>query len=252
MENIFDDEEIKSAVEEYDRSAASSLLAIKDSIERKSKKSLKMTEWKNFVKDVHNEISDNGRIKISYAKAMTEASKRKRMSTNVQNLNKIRKEKVSQNRSKKEAETQTEIGFKPSFKEIYGYKIMKNEKTLFDPVFHYEDAIKCISDGLVKILDLYMSEVSYEFFETPDFKSIYQYSNEDTKIFINCMIYTHFDKIFDEPYREELDIVDNRFMDNYSKSSLDCFWCITNYIFKNSMKFYSLVFNPKVLIRKIE
>jgi len=243
MENIFDDDEIRTAIEEYDRSISSSL------IERKSPK---MTEWKNFVKDVHNEISDNGRIKIPYTKAMTEASRRKRMSTNVQNLNKIRKEKVSQNRSKKEAETQTEIGFKSSFKEIYSYKIMKNNDVLVESDFHFEDPTKCLSHGLVKILDLYMNEVSYEFFETPGFRTYYEDSNEDTKIFVNCMIYTHFDKIFDEPYREELDIVDDRFMNNYSKSSLDCFWYITNSIFKNSMKFFSLVLNPKILIRKIE
>jgi hypothetical protein len=253
MENIFEDEEIRKATEEYDRSVASSLLAIKNSKKesQKSSKSVKMTEWKEYVRDVHNEISDNGRIKISYSKAISEASRRKKMNTNLENLNKIRLDKIAKNRSKKEVGTQTEVGFKSGFLEIYSYKIKKNEDVLVESEFHFEDFNKCLSSGLVKILDLYMSEVPYEFFEIPGFRNYYDDSNEDLKIFINSLIYTYFDKIFDEPYREELDIVDERFMNNYARCSLESFWYITNSIFKNSKKFFTLNVVPKILVKKI-
>ena len=254
MEQIFEDD-IENAIEEFERSAASSLLAIKVSNEKKSPKSpksAKMTEWKSYVREVHDEISDNGRIKIPYTKAMTEASRRKRENTNKENLNKIRRDKVAKNRSKKEAETQTEIGFRPSFVQIYTYKISKNGVVVIEMVFQFEDPNVCLSRGLLRILNSFIKEVPYEFFAIPGFRRYYDDSKEDTKIFINSLIYTYFDKIFDEPYREEISIVDLDFFNKFSMNTLEFFWRLTNSIFENAGKSYKLHIIPTNLIRKIE
>lgn len=246
MEPIFDDE-LSKAIENYDQIAASSLVSMK-----RKDTSAKNAGWHRFVREIHDELSDHGRLKFPYSKAMEEASRRKKMNTNVENLNKIRQEKVQQNRIKKEISVQTDVPFKPSFMEIYSYKIKKNEDTLTESEFYFEDITKCICNGIVKILDLYMKEIPYEFFEIPAFRSYYEGCTEDTKIFINSMIYTHFDKIFDEPYRPELDIVDEKFLRNFGTDSLKFFLYIVNSIFKNSRKFFSLCIFPHVVVRKID
>jgi hypothetical protein len=248
MDLVLDDE-IAQAIENYEKSAIFSLVSMK----RTNVKSSKSSEWKNFVKSVHDEMTDNGRLKIPYKKAMEEASRRKRISTNSKNVDESRRKKIQQNRNKKETGTQTQVGFKSSFEEIYSYKIKKNEDVLTTSDFYFEDITKCISTGLVKILDLYMREVPYEFFEIPAFRSYYDRCIEDTKIFINSLIYTHFNKkIFDEPYRPEINTVDIKFMDKYSISSLEIFWYITNSIFKNSRKFFSLDICTHMLVRKFD
>jgi hypothetical protein len=250
MEPIFD-EELNKAIEDYEKFAISSLVSMKHK-DVSTKSSLKTTEWKNYVKKVHEEISDNGRLKIPYSKAMGEASRRRRISTNTENLHKIRQTKVIQNRSKKESETQTEVGFKSSFVEICGYKIKKNDNVLLESEFYFEDITKCISNGIVKILNLYMKEVPYEFFEIPEFRKYYEESNEEIKNFINCLVYTHYNKIYNQSYKVELYIIDLKFLKKFSKDSLDIFWYVVNYIFKNSNKFFHLVICPRVLIRKID
>lgn len=251
MEPIFDDE-ISNAIENYEQVVASSLVSMKKKDKSPKIVSPKMTKWRSLVREIHNEISDNGRLKVPYPKAIEEAARRRKTNTNIQNLHKIQEKKVRQNRIKKEISIQTEIPFKPSFAEIYSYKIKKNEDTLTESDFFFEDINKCICNGIVKILDLYMNEIQYEIFEVSTFKTYYDNCNEDTKIFINSLIYTHFDKIFDEAYHPELDIVDEKFLRNFATDSLITFHHIVNSMFKYSEKFFNLCIFPRVVVRKID
>jgi hypothetical protein len=111
---IFDDiedEELKKAIEECDKSIANILGSMKNSnpikkkkVSRKSKGSLKplksnkRDEWIEYVREVKRDIDSKSDSPISFTKALSEASRRRNLEKNISNINDLRRERVNKNR----------------------------------------------------------------------------------------------------------------------------------------------------------
>ena len=227
------DDETLQAIDEYERTVVSSLISLKEvediwSPESKKPES-KKSNWSTYVKSVHKELSKDGTIKVLYSKALQEASSRNRSNINAENLNKIRKEKVSSNRRKPKASVWVQMEPKPevlnhdSLTEVYNYRITKLDDTYIrSSTASFKTLEKCMAFGLHKILEAHFDRIPYEYFIHEHNYKVYQnIQNEDVKIFMNSLMYTYYDKIHDESYREKIDIVDTTSLNKFCLNSLN-------------------------------
>lgn len=262
MDDIHIDSEILKSIDEYERTVASSFLLSLKEIEniwndepetseeihpkfpsepRKSTES----NWKTYINSVHKELSKNGTIKIPYSKVIQEASSRKRTNTNVANLNKIRKEKITNNRKVKTI-VQTEL---EPLKDVFKYRLLKLDKSYIgESPMCFKSLEKCISSGLNIFLENFFKYVPYEFFSKENFVTFYKQNImiEDIKIFTNSLLYTYYDKVYDNSYKDKIEIVDNIFLGKFCLNSLHHFRETINSIFE------SLNIDAKLVIIKNE
>jgi len=227
------DTETLQAIDEYERTAASSFLVslkeVEDIWSPESKKpESKKSNWSTYVKSVHKELSKDGTVKVLYSKALQEASSRNRSNINAENLNKIRKEKVSSNRRKSKASVPIPVEPEPEgpiqvLTEVYNYRITKLDDTYIrSSVVCFKTLEKCMAFGLHKILEAHFNRIPYEYFIHEHNYKVYQnIQNEDVKIFMNSLMYTYYDKIYDESYREKIDIVDTTSLNKFCLNSLN-------------------------------
>lgn len=249
--DITEDEELKKYIEECDKTIANILGNMKNSDNNIKKKSIKRNDWLEYVREVKKEMDSKNSTPTTFAKAVSEASRRKKLEKNISKLNTSRNERLEKNRRsvrfpeeiKKDEEEINPITIKTTHKTLpkhidvkitYTYRYIDNEKLSGMSRYVYESYKKCLCIAILDYIENYTRYLDFSWTSSKIFiKDAYSEKFTDiTRLFLNCWFHKYFNIVYDDTYKDKIVDLDFNFFNSLDIYELEYILTFLNTVSK--------------------